>query len=571
MGRSAVAASAYRTGSILHDERTGLSHDYTKKGGVEHSQIYLPDNAPEHLRDAQTQHEQRRRLWNAAEEKENRSNSITSREFIVSLPHEFNAMQRREAGDFIARSIMERFGSGVEISYHAPTADNDERNFHAHVMYTARAFDDQRPDGWAKNRFRDMNLDAVTLEDGTKTTRNAQTIKELKALAAAEMNRIAERDGVEVQTQHLSYKEQGIDREPTEHLGYVATDMERKGKRTERGDRNREIQAINDNREKLKEAQNVKDLKAERERRNLPDVSLLASVRAHPHYAAYAASVEDRQAELLAAREKLESITITQRLMGKRREFLDEIEARKLNLADARQRLDDLTQSVQTQTQGESIEAMAARSKKQAETAAREAAEREKQAEQYQRNVKEVSALTDALASRSTAQRIMGAITGKSAEARSRIEQLREEIKTYEAQKRQEDVFQARRSREQVEDAQKKKEEQRSQDHVRSMERLKSANRSDSSPAASAADRAALGDGQHGEADKERKRFISEEERKRLKAEIDGAQAASDMAADDDMTPEEKRAASLERFNEWAENDKAEEQDNEPDSGLEYD
>ena len=116
MGRSAVAASAYRTGSILHDERTGLSHDYTKKGGVEHSQIYLPDNAPEHLRDAQTQHEQRRRLWNAAEEKENRSNSITSREFIVSLPHEFNAMQRREAGDFIARSIMERFGSGVEIS-----------------------------------------------------------------------------------------------------------------------------------------------------------------------------------------------------------------------------------------------------------------------------------------------------------------------------------------------------------------------------------------------------------------------------------------------------------------------
>lgn len=535
-GRSAVAAAAYRTGSILHDERTGITHDYTKKGGIEHTQIYLPENAPERLHNAQTQHDLRQKLWNEAEEKENRKNSVTSREFIVTLPHEFNAMQRREAGALVAQSIIERFGSGVEIAYHKPTGDSDERNFHAHVMYTARAFDDQRPDGWAKNRFRDMNKDVITLEDGTKTPRSAQTIKELKALATAEINRIAERDGIEVQTQHLSYKEQGIDREPSEHLGYVAHDMEKNGKRTERGDRNREIQAINENREKLKEAQNVTDLKAEREKRDMPDVSLKAAVRAHPHYAAYSESVETRQAELTTAREKLEGITITQRLMGKRREFVEEIEARQMNLAAARQRLDDLTQSVESQTQGDSIEAMAARWKQEAETAAREAAERAREAEQYQRNVKEVSALTDALASRSTSQRIMGAISGKSAEARSRIAQLTEEVKSYEAHKRQEEVYAARRGREQVEDAQKKKEQTENRDNLRVVD--------------------------------------AAEERRKLQADIDGAQAAADMNVQEEKagtTPEEKRAASLERFNEWAESEKAEEQDNTPENGLEYD
>lgn len=550
----------------MYDERTGLTHDYTKKGGVEHSQIYLPDNAPEELRNAQTQHDKRQKLWNAAEEKENRSNSITSREFIVSLPHEFNAMQRREAGDAIARSIMERFGSGVEISYHAPTADNDERNFHAHVMYTARAFDDQRPDGWAKNRFRDMNLDAVTLEDGTKTTRNAQTIKELKAFAAAEMNRIAERDGIEVQTQHLSYKEQGIDREPTEHLGYVATDMERKGKRTERGDRNREIQAANENRERLEAHQKIAQLDKERAKRGLPDVSADAAVRAHPHYSAYAESVEQREAELSDAQERLERLTFTQKLFGGKRELIEEIEARELTLADARQRLEDLRQTVKTQPQPESIEAMAARSKKQAETAAREAAERERQAEQYGRNQKELSSLTDALASRTTAQRIMGAITGKSAEARSRIAELAEQVKAYEAQKKQETGFHERRGREQMEDQQKRKDEQRGRDHIRTMDK---AGRSGDTSPATASERATLGENAQGETDKERRRQASEEERKRLQADIDAAQAASDMDGGD-MTAEEKKAASIERFNEWADS-QAEEQDNSPDEGLDYD
>ena len=38
-GHNAVAAAAYRSGSELVDERTGLVHDYTRKGGVVSAEI----------------------------------------------------------------------------------------------------------------------------------------------------------------------------------------------------------------------------------------------------------------------------------------------------------------------------------------------------------------------------------------------------------------------------------------------------------------------------------------------------------------------------------------------------
>ena len=41
--------------------------------------------------------------------------------------------------------------------------------------------------------------------------------------------------------EHRSFKEQGIDREPTIHIGAVANALERKGIQTERGNINREI------------------------------------------------------------------------------------------------------------------------------------------------------------------------------------------------------------------------------------------------------------------------------------------------------------------------------------------
>src|SRR3546814_20559937 len=81
--------SAYRAGVEITDERTGLVHDYTRKQGVEHSELMLPTDAPEWAAD-------RERLWNAAELAETRKNATVAREYEIALPVELSADERRE-------------------------------------------------------------------------------------------------------------------------------------------------------------------------------------------------------------------------------------------------------------------------------------------------------------------------------------------------------------------------------------------------------------------------------------------------------------------------------------------
>src|SRR3546814_20415375 len=102
-GRSATAAAAYRAGVEITDERTGLVHDYTRKQGVEHSELMLPTDAPEWAAD-------RERPWNAAELAETRKNETVAREYEITLPFELSAAQRRELALSHVRSHSERAG-----------------------------------------------------------------------------------------------------------------------------------------------------------------------------------------------------------------------------------------------------------------------------------------------------------------------------------------------------------------------------------------------------------------------------------------------------------------------------
>ena len=45
LGRSAVAAAAYRSASRLVDERLAMEFDFSQKDGVEHCEIMAPDTA----------------------------------------------------------------------------------------------------------------------------------------------------------------------------------------------------------------------------------------------------------------------------------------------------------------------------------------------------------------------------------------------------------------------------------------------------------------------------------------------------------------------------------------------
>src|SRR5215510_13107192 len=80
-GASAVAKAAYRAAENITSEYDGQTHDYTRKRGVVHKEILLPDHAPPEYSD-------RAILWNAAEKAETMKHAQLAREVTLSLPVE---------------------------------------------------------------------------------------------------------------------------------------------------------------------------------------------------------------------------------------------------------------------------------------------------------------------------------------------------------------------------------------------------------------------------------------------------------------------------------------------------
>ena len=464
-GRSSVAAAAYRSGERLVDERTGLVHDYTKKSGVEYSRVYTPYNAPEDLRD-------REKLWNAVEKKENRKNSTTAHELELSFPHEFNAMQRREAGDSISRELMNRYNCAVDIAIHHPNREGDQRNFHAHVLFTTRDFDESTKDGWSKNKFRDLSADKITVDDKSHN-RGVLEIKSLRKFTADEMNRIAQRDNLEVKTEHLSYKERGIEKEPTKKMGYVATQAERRGIKTERGDLNRAIKASNDNlgnttiqlqdqktRLILEQKRALLALEQERDDEDGEGggiwQSTVATFKKEKSFPFHQRRVEQTQNELDKAKSQLETMSLIDRMVGKKAAFEAEIQAKETSLKEATDALEEIkrkefTQPIDPKEQDKKLEHTTT------VTAQRTA--------QYKQEQGEAVALQAQLEKRNNIDKIIGAITGKTREQQRRIEELQGNIKSYVADKRLDEIKQRQRDLENQEVETRQRDKDRSNDN----------------------------------------------------------------------------------------------------------
>lgn len=212
-GRSAVASASYRSGERLKDERTGEVYDYTRKSGVEHTELIMPEGV----------NLDREQLWNAAESSERRKNSTVAREYEVALPEELNPEQRTELARDFARYLVKRYGVAVDVSIHAPGREGDRRNYHAHILTTTRQV---TPEGFgSKTRV---------LDD-----RKTGEVEHVRAQWAYLTNLALQRAGHVERVSHKSLEAQGIGRLPTSHLGPIATAMERRGIQTERGDLNR--------------------------------------------------------------------------------------------------------------------------------------------------------------------------------------------------------------------------------------------------------------------------------------------------------------------------------------------
>lgn len=216
-GRSAVAAAAYRSGTVLTDEQTGEVHDYRRKGGVFLSEIVTREDA-DWCRDRQT-------LWSRLSSA-TRRNGRTCTEVEAALPASLTDAQRVALVRGFAAALTAE-GIAVDFSIHAPhprrrgaedLPGDDPKNWHVHILCSHLPV---TPDGPGKPVSR--------LFDGP------ERITAIRAQWAAAVNRAYELAGSDLRQDHRSHRDRQIDQEPTRHIGPAAIAMERRGIRTERG------------------------------------------------------------------------------------------------------------------------------------------------------------------------------------------------------------------------------------------------------------------------------------------------------------------------------------------------
>jgi hypothetical protein len=214
----------------ITDERTGLVHDYTRKGGVLHSELILPGGGTA----------DRAEFWNGIEAHHKRGDAVLVREVEISLPTELTAEQRQALAVGYARELADRYGVAADVALHAPRTVTDREleknpgqhhetdpetgrrhngNWHAHIMLSACHV---QPDGT-------LGKKAVELDPIHCQRAKIENMADRERARWGELaNAALERHGHEARIDHRSHAERGIEAEPSQHLGPQAHGYERR-------------------------------------------------------------------------------------------------------------------------------------------------------------------------------------------------------------------------------------------------------------------------------------------------------------------------------------------------------
>lgn len=251
-GKTAIAAAAYRAGTILTDNETGITHNYAKKSEVTYTEIILPEHAPEEYRNREI-------LWNEVQKVETQDRARLAREWEVAIPNELDLDQAKTLIRNFGESLVKE-GMCIDLAIHWKNG-----NHHAHIMGTTRPIG---KDGkWAPKERKGYKLDAegnkIPVID-TKTGKQkigarGRKMWQRETVQANDWNR---REKVEewrkrwadccnkylareLQIDHRSYERQGVTQLPTVHEGYAARLMEQRGTVSDLCQRNRDIKLYN--------------------------------------------------------------------------------------------------------------------------------------------------------------------------------------------------------------------------------------------------------------------------------------------------------------------------------------
>lgn len=290
-GRSAIAAAAYQSGEKLYNAYDGLTHDYRKKGGILHTEILLPPQAPAAWKERQI-------LWEAVETAEKTRDSRLARQLIVALPVELAQEDwLRLLRSFLQKECVDQ-GMCADLAIHDP----DGHNPHAHILltmrplntqgqwqaktqkeylcskagqeqgFTAQEFLQAKTEGWEKQyKFKNpqgrtawltpsqavQNPEWVRCSKQPKAAKfgrqnplcarwnSQEQLLQWRCAWAEAVNHALEEKQQTARVTHLSHAAQGIAEQPTIHEGYHARKLEKQGISADRCELNRQIRADN--------------------------------------------------------------------------------------------------------------------------------------------------------------------------------------------------------------------------------------------------------------------------------------------------------------------------------------
>ncbi len=231
-GRSAVLSAAYRHCAKMEYEREARTIDYTRKQGLLHEEIVLPPDAPKWARMLIADRSisgASETFWNKVEAFEKRSDAQLAKDLTIALPLELTAEQNIAlVRDFVERHILSK-GMVADWVYH-----DNPGNPHIHLMTTLRPLTE---DGFGPKKV------PVLGEDGQPLRNKAgKIVYELWAGGTDDFNSFRDAwferlnhhlalNGISLRVDGRSYEKQGIDLEPTIHLGVGAKAIERKAER----------------------------------------------------------------------------------------------------------------------------------------------------------------------------------------------------------------------------------------------------------------------------------------------------------------------------------------------------
>jgi ATP-dependent exoDNAse (exonuclease V) alpha subunit len=247
--KSITATSVYNSGEKLRDNCIDKTY-YSYRKDVLFKEILLPPGTPRKFFYRQT-------LLNELIISEKRKDAQLARNIKIALPNELSLNEHIALVKELVIENFIKFGLCADIAIHAGRLDKNRKpisiaavherkdNPHAHIIIPFRPVDEN---GFCRTKTQ------------TRYMNSKIYLKKWRAEWARLINREYERRGLDIIVSEKSLADQGIDREPTKHLGPEIMALENLGFQTKRGDEHRRIIRRNREREKNHEMERQKSL-----------------------------------------------------------------------------------------------------------------------------------------------------------------------------------------------------------------------------------------------------------------------------------------------------------------------